>query len=426
MNSASRLRPHRFFVPLLGLLLGVAQSSFGARSDVDASTMKGKLLMGYQGWFACPGDGSPRDGWIHWFRRQEATAENATVDLWPDVSELGADELFPTAMTMPDGSPANVFSSFNEKTVVRHFKWMAEHGLDGVFLQRFSASLRDPATFAFRNRVAENVRLGAEKHGRVYAMMYDISGQPGATLVATLTNDWAYLVNTLHCTDSPRYLRHKGKPVVAIWGLGFTDRPGTPQDAEAVIQFFKAAGCTVMGGVPTGWRTLKDDSKTEPEWAAVYRSFDVISPWAVGRYASDTEIDTFRRNRIEPDLVEAKAHGIDYLPVVFPGFSWNNLSKGRPNQIPRRGGDFYWHQVFNAVDAGCTMIYGAMFDEVDEGTAMFKLAPTKAQLPAQGTFVPLDVDGLNLPSDWYLRVAGEATKMVRGETRLRRKLPINP
>jgi hypothetical protein len=178
--------------------------------------------------------------------------------------------------------------------------------------------------------------------------------------------------------------------------------------------------------VPTSWRTLKDDSKTEPEWAAVYRSFDVISPWAVGRYASDTEIDTFRRNRIEPDLVEAKAHGIDYLPVVFSGFSWNNLSKGRPNQIPRRGGDFYWHQVFNAVDAGCTMIYGAMFDEVDEGTAMFKLAPTKAQSPAQGTFVPLDVDGLNLPSDWYLRVAGEATKMVRGETRLRRKLPINP
>jgi hypothetical protein len=414
---------------LLILVASLAAGGIGSvlrGADVDASTMKGKLLMGYQGWFACPGDGSPRNGWVHWFRRQEATAENATVDMWPDVSEFGGGELFPTAMTLPDGSPANVFSSFNKNTVVRHFKWMEEHGLDGVFLQRFSGSLRNPASFDFRNKVAANVRLGAEAHGRVFAMMYDISGQPGSTLVSTLTNDWAYLVNTMHYTESARYLRHKGKPVVAIWGLGFSDRPGTPEEAKAVIQSFKDAGCTVMGGVPTNWRTLTDDSKTDPEWAVVYRSFDVISPWAVGRYARDSEVDTFRKNRIEPDLVETKKLGLDYLPVVFPGFTWANLKKAKANQIPRRGGDFYWHQVFNAVDAGCTMIYGAMFDEVDEGTAMFKLAATKAQLPAQGTFVPLDIDGLNLPSDWYLRVAGEATKMVRGDTPLRRNLPIRP
>jgi hypothetical protein len=72
------------------------------------------------------------------------------------------------------------------------------------------------------------------------------------------------------------------------------------------------------------------------------------------------------------------------------------------------------------------MIYGAMFDEVDEGTAMYKLAPTAAQLPAQGTFVPLNVDGYNLASDWYLRLADKAGRMLRGEIPLQFQIPISP
>ena len=114
--------------------------------------------------------------------------------------------------------------------------------------------------------------------------------------------------------------------------------------------------------------------------------------------------------------------------MIFPGFSWHNL-KGDPsplNQIPRNGGAFYWRQVYNSISAGCTMIYGAMFDEVDEGTAMFKLAPTPNELPVEGTFVPLNIDGQALSSDWYLRLAGEATKMLRGQIPLSSQMPITP
>jgi hypothetical protein len=72
------------------------------------------------------------------------------------------------------------------------------------------------------------------------------------------------------------------------------------------------------------------------------------------------------------------------------------------------------------------MIYGAMFDEVDEGTAMYKLAPTPGNQPAQGNFVPLNVDGYPLPSDWYLQLANYAGKMLRGEIPLQSTIPISP
>ena len=389
--------------------------------------MNRKLLMGYQGWFACPGDGSQPDRWVHWFHENEPSAAKVNVDFWPEVSELESNELFSTQMKLPDGSPAKVFSAFNPKTVARHFQWMQENNLDGVFLQRYACELSDPHFFALRNQVTANVRAGAEKYGRVFAIMYDITGARTNTLVSTLTNDWNFLTRTQRVTGSPRYLRHHGKTVVAIWGFGFPDRPGTVEQARAAIRFFKAAGCTVVGGVPVNWRN-------DPVWADAIRQFDVISPWATGAFADDAGADNFCAQQIVPDLVAARSAGCEYMPVIFPGFSWHNQMSARHlvrpdtrlNFIPRRGGAFYWRQVFNAVNAGCPMIYGAMFDELDEGTAMFKLAPTAAQLPAQGTFVPLDMDGKKLPADWYLRLANEAGKMLRGEIPVTNALPISP
>ena len=111
---------------------------------------------------------------------------------------------------------------------------------------------------------------------------------------------------------------------------------------------------------------------------------------------------------------------------MFPGFSWHNLVGGASNQIPRRGGAFYWRQVGNAVGAGATMLKTAMFDEVDEGTAMFKLAPTAAELPIGASLVPLDADGRALPSDFYLRVGGAATSLLRGDLPMSPTLPALP
>jgi len=45
-----------------------AQRFFRLGVGVDPGTMDRKLMMGYQGWFACPGDGSALNRWVHWFR----------------------------------------------------------------------------------------------------------------------------------------------------------------------------------------------------------------------------------------------------------------------------------------------------------------------------------------------------------------------
>jgi hypothetical protein len=112
------------------------------------------------------------------------------------------------------------------------------------------------------------------------------------------------------------------------------------------------------------------------------------------------------------------------MPVIFPGFSWHNLKKtAKENQIPRLGGEFLWRQAYNAKMAGATAIKIAMFDEVDEGTAILKTAPHRDQAPDQGFWLTLDADGNDLPSDWYLKLAGEITRMFHGEIKPDPKLP---
>jgi len=110
-------------------------------TTVDASTMETKLLMGYQGWFSCPGDGSRVDHFVHWFKNNTPSAASFRVDMWPDASELTPEERCQTNMKYPNGQPAYLYSAYNPKTVLRHFQWMSEYGVDGVFLQRFGTEL---------------------------------------------------------------------------------------------------------------------------------------------------------------------------------------------------------------------------------------------------------------------------------------------
>lgn len=403
---------------------------------VDATTLEDRLLFGYQGWFACEGDGSPLDlagdGWRHWSPGVLPAPENVSFEMWPDTRELGAGELCATAMTMPGGANAGLYSAWNATTVDRHFAWMAEHGLDGVLLQEFVVELEQGgAPRAFRDGVLANVKAGAEAHGRTWAVMYDISGTPADSIHARIVEHWSSLA-AAGALSSERYLHQDGLPVIGIWGYGFNDRPGTPAQAHALLDWLQQDApdgerAFVIGGVPSRWRTLTADSHSDPAWAAVYRRYDVISPWLVGRFGDQAGARDYRDDVMNGDIAEAHAIGKRYMPVLFPGFSWANLFRGtEPNLIPRMGGRFWWTQFYEARSAGADTFFGAMFDEVDEGTAMFKTAESSQMEPTTGAFLALDVDGESLPSDWYLRLAGEATRVLRGQRALTATRPITP
>lgn len=58
----------------------------------------------------------------------------------------------------------------------RHFHWMAENGVDGVFLQRFvglcdMAGGGNEGNRRIRDEVGDHVQRAAEREGRVYAIM---------------------------------------------------------------------------------------------------------------------------------------------------------------------------------------------------------------------------------------------------------------
>ena len=342
-------------------------------------------------------------------------------------------------MRTASGHPVELFSSYKLATVERHFAWMQQYGLDGVALQRYAAELLMPQVLKARDLILHSVRRAAEDHGRVFFVMYDLSGLRPAHL-SVVAQDWERLERQ-GLTRSPAYLHHRGHPLLGIWGLGFAHRPLTPRDGEALLDALDRVskpfgGVTVLGGVPSYWRTGKRDASPNPGWKRVWRRLGVISPWSVARFSNDAGADAYRHVVLEPDMKAAHSLGVDYMPVVFPGFSFANVwrARDRPdraisNQIPRRCGRFYWRQVYNALGAGATMIYGAMFDEVNEGTAMFKLLPSAAAMPVQGkppgnSFVALDEDGCRLPSDWYLRLAGAASALLHSGARPSPDLPL--
>jgi hypothetical protein len=394
------------FVGLVGLAHAAA---------ADEATLIGKHVVGYQGWFGCPGDdGSNR--WIHWFRGQESTkATDLHVDLWPDVSELSFDERCRTGLQLPNGEPADVFSSANPKTVRRHFRWMKEYGIDGAVLVRFAVELTTPERAIRPDVVLGHVRSAAEAEGRGFMVMYDLTGMPDGRIVQTIKDDWLRLGYTAKITESPSYMRHRRKPVVGLWGVGFTHVRLTPAEASALIDFFEGQDVTLMGGVPTYWRTLQSDSRPDLDWADIYRRFDILSPWMVGRIRTPADAVLFAQEVIKEDIAATQEAGLDYMPTVFPGFSWYNLKQGKSplNSIPRLCGAFYNVQVKSVLAAGAKMLFTAMFDEVDEGTAIFKIVRRPAELPMEATLLAPDQSGCDLGSDFYLRLAGDATRDVR-------------
>lgn len=380
-------------------------------------TLEGKVVTGYQGWFRAEGDASGL-GWVHYGPGRRFSAEKYSFDVWPDLSELTPEERYPSPFKFADGRTADLFSSVHPLTVRRHFRWMKDYGIDGAMHQRFAVGLGKGRGAEAMDTVLRHCLDAADAEGRSLTLMYDFTGLKPEKF-ATVLEDWKKL-SAAGLTTRPCYQHHAGKPLVSLWGIGFKDRPTAHDEWATVVRELKASGAAIMLGIPAYWREGKNDARGDPALRDLLRQADVLSPWSVGRFGRPEDVSGFARKVWQPDIRACEETRQLYLPVIFPGFSWRNLSAlrgqdARLDQIPRLGGRFLWAQAVAAREAGAKSVYIAMFDEIDEGTAIMKCGGPRPE----GSFVDLS----DVPTDHYLWMSGQIGRMLRGEIPASSELP---
>ena len=378
---------------------------------------------------AAEGDGSDR-GWYHYQRAGKFEPGFSTIDFWPEVKEYN--RKYETDFRHQDGSAAYLYSPYDEESVDLHFKWMRDYGIDGVHMQRFVVEIKEGNAKGRRhfNKVLSNALKAAKKYGRAISVMYDLSGC-GPEDVGYLKQDWEALqaeFKLFNNEENPTYVRHNGKPLLTIWGVGFNDnRNYRTGDVDHLVDQLKGPDnkVSIMLGVPYYWRTLDRDTEASSALHSLIRKVDVIMPWAVGRYNSESYANT-SGGVLSADIQWCKNNNVDYIPLAFPGFTWGNMRSDPVlyDQIPRKEGEFLWKQVAGAKLAGAKSLYVAMFDEVDEGTAIFKcLKKSEVPLNGNGKFIGIEE---SLDSDYYLWLTGQATKWFHGKDSFSTKKPIRP
>ncbi len=419
------------------LMMFAAAAMIAGVNNVSAKkydSYKGLVMCGYQGWASAPGDGSDRGWGSYAAPGNKFQPGDCGIDYWPEMKEYK--KQYDTPFKYADGSTATLYSPADLSSVELHFKWMKQNGIDGVFMQRFIGNAR-PGTKnkAHFDKVFDNAMKAAQKYGRTVCLMYDLSGlsyKGENDDIAMILNDWAELSEKYGFEKRDKgydcYLHHNGKPLLAIWGIGFPDRPYPLQFPEKLIQCLKDKDypyqCSLHLGVPTYWREFGRDTRNEPILHDIIMMGDIIHPWTPGRYKDKATYEAYKPN-IAADIAWAKAHGKDFAAGVFPGFSWYNKAlwefpgQNHPsNATPRQGGRFLWMQLAGAVNSGAEMIYVSMFDEIEEGTAIYKIS--KNPPVGKSPFVALEPE---TPSDHYMFLVGQAGKALKEGKQLPEEMP---
>lgn len=389
--------------------------------QTERNDLIGKVTAGYQAWFHASKD--PDSGWFHWSFGTAPEAGNVHPEMFPDFSEYPDSALYPSRFEpYPDKSPVRFYEAHRAETIGVHFRWMKEYGIDGVGIQRFYAET-SAETEAEPTHLTQICRA-AERYDRIFYIMYDMSGsgRDGSAAIERIKADFIHNVEEKGLTASCAYAHADEKPVVCIWGLAGTEPGRYPvaKDALELVRWLKERGYFVIGGLPDNrWTEITD------EYAAVYAALDMASPWTPGRFRKET-LQAWIGNHLEKDLKYCREHGMYYQPVMFSGFAWSNFNcGGDPNATPRDAGRFLWEQAKLYAKAGVSCGYFAMFDEYDEATALAKAATDSSMLPSGGQyFQTLSCDGTWLSSDFYLRLAGAVTKLLRKELPYTEEVPI--
>ncbi|KAG8736132.1 hypothetical protein FRC10_009664 [Ceratobasidium sp. 414] len=307
-------------------------------------------------------------------------------------------------VTVPE-TQSRVFSSRNRSVVGRHLNIMAQHKIDGVFLTR-----RGDEASAFR-RIAAAYQGGKG----LGVMKYDLAGMPSHQLEQWVTGDWEFMINQKHVLDSPAYVHEHGRPVIAIWGVGFKN---ANQDPQAVLNLIhklsemSGGAYIILGGMSNGALSVRPKElkschivpvtwqKQDNSWQTVYKMADALAPLSVGALVDEESANNWSKDVQQPAIQSLRGGSkkVDYVSVVWPGHEGQLMRNGMSApSAARRDGAFLWRQVYNAHRDG-----------FDDGTAL---------LPSIGATQS------GTPSDWYLRICGYASEALKGEKHLYEDLP---
>ena len=394
--------PTALYNSLTAFLGPYSGPTYAGGTPVDASTLIGKTVAGYQGWYGAPGD-QDNIGWSHWLNGSQLQ-----IDFWPDMTEYSTAERFNfPPYTNSGGATAQLFSSDMARTTLRHFQWMEAWGIDGAAVQRFVGSVPSVPL----DRVLTNVRQAANQTGRTYFVEYDMSGMSEANLVSAIAADWDYLNNTLHITEDPRYLHQGGQPVIGIFGF-FTDRFSTTT-ANAILDIFKTGSAHpafVLGSGAWWWDQGTDPAWT-PAWKSVVYRMGAWQPWNVGNAGgSPLYAGTGYWAQNQADLT---ANGVIFQPMLYAGCSSVNRDGLAPGAgVARLSGAVYWNQFTVAKSVNAQTAFIAMFDEFSEGTQIAKATGS----PPTNAPNALVYDGM--PSDCYLCFTAQGSRWLKGQAPL--------
>jgi hypothetical protein len=224
--------------------------------------------------------------------------------------------------------------------------------------------------------------------------------------VATILNDVDKLKQA-GLFDRSAYFYHNNTPVIEIWGIGIR-KTVSPADTLRIVTGLKQAGYYVIIGVGTDWQKSLTDSSSS-SYGPTYREADTVQPWTVGGYSHANYKGALLGVQTS-DKKTLKDLSIEQSIVVWPGFSWGNLMhNGVYDQIPRDNVTFYQEQLDGAVSLQPQFMFTAMFDEVNEGTAIMPTLRVN-ELPVNQRFVGIDN---NLDHEIYLSKAGSAAAALK-------------
>ena len=134
-----------------------------------------------------------------------------------------------------------------------------------------------------------------------------------------------------------------------------------------------------MLGVPTYWRTLDRDTVNDPALHEVILKADIVSPWTVGRYGDIPQADELCREDAGTPISPGARSTARSICRWFSRVQLaQHVSEDSAEPDSPAGRQIPLGAVRGGEKGRCTMVYQAMFDEMDEGTAIYKCTQRSA------------------------------------------------